>query len=291
MNRRSGLKGNEREELSVDLEELGPGEERNMLAFLEREPVRNLRIIWALRRWGLFNLGLPEQGKYLGAHEGESLSGILFLNNMGLLRVAAPEFSRMALFERGLLLWGLPSLLVGPEDEVDTILSRFTSLESSLEHIEEELSMILEAGDFKPVRKKASLALLEDVDQLAELEKRMQLEMLNSRAADWVIRSQVLRAVEAGAASLVRRRGRVASKAEMEAITPSADELGGVFTLASYRGKGYAKACCSFLCSLSLQAGKSVRLETQRDNRAALALYSGLGFKPLWPHLAVRFKS
>ncbi len=180
--------------------------------------------------------------------------------------------------------------MVGPEDEVDSILSRFNVLESAVEHVEEEVSMILSADDFRPHRKKTSLALLEDVEALASLERLMQLEMLGNCAAEWVIRSQMLRAVEGGVATLVMHRGHAVAKAEMDATTPSVDELGGVFTLPSKRGKGYAGACCSFLCRLSLDAGKQVRLETQRENSMALSLYSKLGFRTLWPHLAVRFK-
>ncbi len=274
----------------IQLEELRPGDERKALAFLEADPVRNLRIIWALRRWGLFNLGLPEQGKYMFALLNGDIFGISFFNNLGLLRLAAPQDASLVLVERCLLYWGSPGLLVGPEDEVDYILSHFSVLESAVEHVEEEVSMILSADDFRPHRKKASLALLEDVEALASLERLMQLEMLGNCAAEWVIRSQMLRAVEGGVAALVMHRGHAVAKAEMDATTPSVDELGGVFTLPSKRGKGYAGACCSFLCRLSLDAGKQIRLETQRENSMALSLYSKLGFQTLWPHVAVRFK-
>lgn len=274
----------------VELEELKPTDLRTALRWLDAEPVRNLRIIWALRTWGIFNLGLPEQGRYLTAFEDGDLRGLLFLNNLGLLRLSGPPEIGIRLVERALMLWGLPGLLAGPEDMVDSILSRFSSLESAVEHIEEEVSMVLQPEDFKPYGKKASLSLLEDVDELVELERLMQLEMLGSSAAEWVLRSQILRAVEGGVSCLIRHRGRVVGKAEMDATTPAADELGGVFTLPGMRGRGYAKACCSFLCGLSVASGKTVRLETQRDNLPALAVYSELGFRPMWPHLAVRFK-
>lgn len=275
----------------TQLQELGPGDERKALSYLEADAFRNLRIIWALRRWGLFNLGLPEQGKYLVARVNGNINGLLFLNNLGLLRLAAPKEVALQLMEKSLLLWGLPGLLVGPQDEVDFVLSRFNAMEGAIEHVEEEVTMILSSEDFKPYGKKATLALLEDVDDLAELEKLMQLEMLGISSADWVIRSQIIRAIEDGAASLVRHGGHIVAKAEMDATTPAIDELGGVYTVSSKRRKGYAWACCSFLCQLSLSRGKRVRLETQRDNLAALQLYDLLGFRPLWPHLTVRFKS
>jgi len=270
-------------------EELGPGREGQALSFLESDPVRNLRIIWALRRWGLFNIGLPEQGRCLAYEKGGRIDGLLFSDNLGMWRPAASGDVAVEIAEGALSAWGGPDALAGTEAEVEELLCRVKALAGAIEHIERETSLLLIPGDFHPVVGEARMASEDDLEDLVDLERELQVELLGSCAATWVIRSQMRRAVEEGTAALVRYGGEAVSKAAMEAVTPGADELGGVFTRPDYRRRGFASAACSLVCALSLAGGKKVRLETQRENRAALCFYRRLGFRELWPHIVVRF--
>jgi ribosomal protein S18 acetylase RimI-like enzyme len=272
------------------IEELGIGQERGALDFLDRDPVRNLRIIWALRRWGLLDLGLAEQGRYLTARGSEGILGILFLNNHGMMRLAARGEVARALAERALSLWGIPHVLAGPEEEVEGLLSVVDELAHAVEHREEEISLTLSARDFIPYWGRAEPAGEDDLDDLVGLERMLHVELLGSCAEGWILRSQLRRSLEEASAALVRWDGRAAAKAEIEATTPLADELGGVYTVPELRRRGFAAAACSLVCRASLEGGKMVRLETQRDNAAAAGLYARLGFRELWPHLAVRFQ-
>jgi GNAT superfamily N-acetyltransferase len=273
------------------LKELGPGREAEALSFLERDAVRNLRIIWALRKWGLFNLGLPEQGVCLACYEGGWMRGLLFRNNLGLWRLAAEGERAALLGEQALKRWGMPEVLAGAKEEVEALLNGLKPLGDRVEHREEELSLLLDAPHFLPGRGHAVPAREEDLDDLVCLEMMMQRELLGDCSPIWAIRLRMLRLLEEGGAALVRCRGQAVAKAEIDATTPAADELGGVYTLPGFRRRGYARSACSVLCRTSLRRGKKVRLETQRENHAAVNFYHRLGFKPLWPHLTVRFKA
>ena len=271
-------------------EQLGAGKEERALSFLDSDPVRNLRIIWALRRWGLFDIGLPEQGRYLAYSEGGNIKGLLLSNNLGIWRLEAQGSEAAGLAAEALSLWGVPEMLAGTEEEVESLLRGVEGLADAVEHKEEETSLLLSTEDFHPMQGEAVLAVEDDLDDLVDLERELQLELLGSCSAAWVIRSQMRMAVEEGAAALVRCEGDVVAKAAMEAVTPKVDELGGVFTRPDCRLRGFASVACTLVCASSLAKGKKVRLETQRDNRAALRFYGHLGFRELWPHLVVRFK-
>lgn len=289
---RSGNLGREaemRDRLSCELVE--PGEERELLSFLERDPVANLRLVWTVRRWGLLNLGLAEQGAFLAVRSGGRIRGVLFRDNLGLWRTAAGADEARFLVRSAMDLWGPPVAMTGRREEVEGILADFPELSGAVVRREEEVSLVLEPGDFVPRKPElAEEAEEEDLESLAGLERSFQLEYMGSVSRDWEIRLRMLRLVEAGAAALARWEGKPAAKAEMEAVTPRADELGGVYTLPRFRRRGLAAAVCSLLCSRSLSRGKVVRLEAREDNHAAISLYRSLGFRELWPHLVVVFR-
>lgn len=273
-------------------EELVPGDEKEVLAFLGRDAVKNLRLVWTVRRWGLFNLGLAEHGSFLAVRAGREMCGVLFRDNQGLWRMAADGAWAEELARAALDSWGMPEALAGRRDEVEFLLDRFPELGNAVARREEEITLVLTARDFLPREpERAEPAEEEDLEALVSLERALQWDLLGNVSKEWAMRLQMLRLVEEKASAVVREGGRVVAKAELEAVTPQADELGGVYTAPEYRRRGYAAAACSLLCSRSLSRGKTVRLETQRDNRAAISLYRGLGFRELWPHLVVSFRT
>ena len=273
------------------LEVAVPGQEAEVLDYLERDPVRNLRMVYPLRRFGLFNLGLPEQGNFLVLRGNDAVRGVLFRDNLGLVRWCPGGTEAELLLERSMELWGFPGAMVGEEGETDFLLSRFPEVRRRVEHVEEELSMVLRPNALRlppEGSERAVPADEKDLDDWIELERELQLELLGCSASTHLLRREARVLLEEGRAFVVREGGRAVSKAALEAVTPAADELGGVFTRMECRRRGHALSACGAACALSTGKGRWVRLETQRDNHAAISLYMRLGFTTFWHHLVVR---
>jgi hypothetical protein len=77
----------------------------------------------------------------------------------------------------------------------------------------------------------------------------------------------------------VRRDGLMIAKAAVWTYSESAWELAAVFTLPDHRGRGNAKAVCSFATSHILAAGWTATCHTARANAAMLRVAESLGYR------------
>ncbi len=71
------------------------------------------------------------------------------------------------------------------------------------------------------------------------------------------------------------------SKAATNARGYKVDQIGGVYTAPSQRGKGFGKAVVSQLLKEVLSEKQAACLFVKKHNRSALALYERLGFSPV----------
>lgn len=125
-------------------------------------------------------------------------------------------------------------------------------------------------------------ATLDDLDRLVPACAAAYLEEVgvDAYARDpelfrWRTRSQI----ELGRSWLWVEDGRIRFKAEASAWTPSAVQLQQVWVEPELRGRGYATAALSDLCSLLLDRVPIVCLFARPDNAPALRLYESIGMR------------
>ncbi len=156
---------------------------------------------------------------------------------------------------------------------------------------ERELILVLRGEDFTPAPTGAArISTASDLSEMVDLEKGLQVHLLGRAADNSFLRQRVLEVAEKGRAAVLPDGRHLAAKAELEVETDSLSQLSGVFTRPGARRRGAAAAVCSLLCAVALGEGREVCLETQVDNRAALALYDKLGFRAHADSLIARMK-
>lgn len=75
------------------------------------------------------------------------------------------------------------------------------------------------------------------------------------------------------------RDGRIAAQACIQTTTSRINQIGGVYTTETERGKGYCKAVVSELCSRIAARGKIPTLMVRKNNTPAVKAYTSLGFE------------
>jgi len=79
---------------------------------------------------------------------------------------------------------------------------------------------------------------------------------------------------------IIRKNGKIISKANLHGVSKNYFQIGGVVTLKKYRREGYAQRVVSSLCNFHFNKGlKYGLLFTGKNNFAAQNLYKKLGFK------------
>ena len=84
--------------------------------------------------------------------------------------------------------------------------------------------------------------------------------------------------------------GEIKAQANVQTYTSKFNQIGGVFTLRSERGKGYCKATVSEICKLILARGKTPTLMVRKNNTPAVSAYQSLGFRHYDDYLIISFK-
>lgn len=84
-------------------------------------------------------------------------------------------------------------------------------------------------------------------------------------------------------------KGKSVAGACIQTYTPTINQIGAVYTRKEERGKGYAKAVVSELCSLIALRGKCPSLTVSKNNIPAVRAYTAVGFSRYDDWMLIRF--
>ena len=87
---------------------------------------------------------------------------------------------------------------------------------------------------------------------------------------------------------LAQKDGKLVAQACIQTYTPAINQIGGVYTTADERGKGYCKAVVSEICRRIVDRGKMPALSVKKENMPAVRAYNALGFEHYDDYLIVR---
>jgi len=255
------------------------------LAFLDRDHEINLVMIFDIETFGIENRGLLFQGDYFGAFLDGELHGVACLYNFGSLWIHAPRPPAAEALARRLA--GLdrpPGYLIARTAAALTVLEALGERGVRPARVEEQKYMALTREGFRPWPHdpRARPARPEDLPSLLELGREFQVEYFGrfTEAEEEMGRMARERMAEEGIAVSVSG-GRVVSKAEVMVRTARMASIGGVYTRPAYRRRGLAAGCMTLLCERVLRKRERVCLNVAVENRAALGLYRGLGFREM----------
>lgn len=113
----------------------------------------------------------------------------------------------------------------------------------------------------------------QDLDKLFYFYSRSETMQARSRAS-------LLYTIQHNKLFYLQKMGKIVSAALTHCESPAAALIGGVYTPAMYRGKGYGYLCVHALCDALKAEGKTPVLFYEKNNHAARKLYQKLGFRP-----------
>lgn len=102
-------------------------------------------------------------------------------------------------------------------------------------------------------------------------------EVLQSMGDEW--KSRIENVVHKGVAFGAYDNGSLVAAATVSEILDGLALIRGVYTVPSFRGKGFATSACSALVQELIDLGKEAMLWVARDNLPAIRVYEKIGFK------------
>jgi len=120
-----------------------------------------------------------------------------------------------------------------------------------------------------------------DVDEMTPLQAAYELEEVIPKGSSFnpaASRVNIANLIAGGRILAAEVDGRLVGKINVNAVSFTRYQVGGVYVEPKYRGRGIAKKMAAQFITSLINDGKGVTLFVKKTNDAARRLYSGLGF-------------
>ncbi len=282
----------------ASVERLAPGDMNALLAFLDHHLDTSLFLVSNLEQEGLVDAGKRLQGTYVGAFEDGALTAVAAHYHNGFVLVQGDrgleEAARTAVERSGRAVYGL----IGPLSPVQRTRQALGMRDRVAQRDEPEILYALGLDHLQtpPLLLQSEIACRptkrDDVDEfLADWRLAYDAEALGAKVTP-ALRAETRERLGQTAPSgwVLLDSEKPVSYSAFTAKARGIVQVGGVFTPAHLRGRGYARAvvAASLIEARVCGARRSI-LFTGRTNVAAQRAYEALGYEPQGPFGVVIF--
>lgn len=257
------------------IRELRAADTAHALRLLGERPLENLFLEYVLGSGSVGSLsGL------FGDFDGARLRAVLLVGPLGGTSLAARAGADwQALAQRGASLPVPPRHVVGPEDLTRRFLEAYAPLAPPLLWSRREPVYLLERASAAEVE--VEVARPSDLDEIVANSREQHREDLGHdrfRLDPGGFRRLHEADLREGRWRVLRERGAIVFQAHVGPYTARAVQVGGVFTPAAQRGRGWASRGMSALGQKLLERHPGVSLFCDESNAAARRVYEKVGF-------------
>jgi hypothetical protein len=270
---------------------LGGEHEASILDFLSRDPIENVMMIGLILEDGLPGDGYRE---FVGYREnGAWLAVACFSGDITLYAPDERAITPMA--EYALRRVPMVPRIISRKDTVDRFWETFRRAPYPIQFDRLQWVYLLDPPDLKVQGPgQTRLARLDEVEAVAKLASAMsmeeiQMDPLRDHRASYL--RLIARRIQLQRYYVLEDEGEIKFQVHLNAITPDAGQVTGVYTPPQFRRQGWALQGMADFCKLALERAPRLCLFVNDFNTPAINLYEALGFRRDIPYRAIFLKS
>jgi len=272
------------------LENLKPGQEDEVLEFLDVRPIHTVFMSSLIRDHGL--LSSHNRGSFYGCRDGfGQLEGVGLIGHATMIETRTENALMMlARLTRNCQ----PHLIRGEAETIDRFWQHYAHSDQRPRLVSREI--LLKQLEPLPVENRVDnlrKASLGDLDKILDVNASMALHEagINPLQKDFDgFRQRTARRIEQGRIWVWVDDNRLIFKADIVAQTPVATYLEAVHVHPEERLKGYGLRCLAQLSSDLLKSSELICLTTNEKNRNAIAFYAKAGYQVFAPYQTIYLK-